>query len=115
MELLAIVALCYLAFEIIKWGFGEDKPKMKYIYLLWCHLEYGPECLKATEDRTKVVKMAESMDRDGWFERSKAPVISKLLERLSHSDEILAEGDGIHSLMNGWGGLHFQVVEVYND
>ena len=85
----------------------------KYIYLLWSHDEHGPVGLKATSVRDDLIVVAESMDVDGWFERVGVDIIAKLKTYLSKRDEDLSAGDGIHNLMDGWGGLYLQVVELY--
>ena len=82
-----------------------------YIYLFWSHGEYGPENLKATTNRSRVLTTCKSCDTDGWFQRCNLDPSNALLPLLDKTDEDLSQGDGIHSLMGGWGGLHFQVVK----
>ena len=83
-----------------------------FIYLLWHHGEYGPEGLTATTDRNKILSIAEKYNKDGWFESVGLDPMAKLNDLLKNGDEALAEGDGIHNLMDGWGGLHIQVVKA---
>lgn len=78
-----------------------------FIYLLWCHGEDGPEDLKATLDRERLVAIAETYE-DSAF------AIEILNAFLLKSDDVLLSesSDGIHSLERGWGGLHLQVVKA---
>lgn len=90
-----------------------------FIYLLWYHGEDGPEELKATVDRERLVTIAETYNEDGWFNSLDKSIgsddlLNKLRTLLLKSDEDLSSEvkDGIHSLMFGWGGLHLQVVKA---
>lgn len=84
----------------------------KHVYLLWYHAEDGPEELKATLDRSQLPSIAETYNADGWFDRIESDVMGNLKALLEIEDTELSEGDGMHSLMSGWGALHLQVVEL---
>ena len=86
-----------------------------YIYLLWDHGEDGPENLTATTDRTKLLEMAADKNVGDWFERQAVNPICELKLLLEKSDKVLAENEGIHNLMRGWGGLHLQVVKCWEN
>lgn len=98
------------------------KENFMYVYLLWSHAEDGPEELVATLDRDKVISLAKEQNRDGWFERVECDPVGRLEALLLKDDqELLRNSDpdnfgktqeGIHNLMGGWGGLHFQVVKL---
>ena len=81
---------------------------MTKLYLLWYHDEYGPEDLKATLDADRVVALAKTFDTDGWFDRIQRPDILDRLQELMNTDPPV----GITNLMDGWGGLHLQIVEL---
>lgn len=101
---------------------------MTYVYLLWTHGEYGPEGLKATTSRPKIIEIAKQydiknwMDGQSWFDEVGTP-IPALEELLKKTDkELVGETSsndpndiGIYNLMGGWGGLHFQIVELIDD
>ena len=78
------------------------------VYLLWSHLEDGPEDLKATLDPGKVVELAQTCDKDGWFERVGHEDLPERLQELLLTNPPV----GTYHLMHGWGGLHLQVVEL---
>ena len=75
------------------------------VYLLWHHEEDGPEeDLKATTDIDRVKELLQSFtDTFGDFE----PYVYERLNEALSKNEV-----GIYYLMNGWGGLHLQVVEL---
>jgi hypothetical protein len=86
---------------------------LNYLYLLWGHDEDGPEGLVATVDRGAVMELAATQDTNGWFARAGGDVLNKLAGLLYRDDADLAADTGIHPLMPGWGGLHFQVVRLF--
>lgn len=77
------------------------------VYLLWTHGEDGPEELRATLDRDKVLGLAKDYYTDDWIKKF-AP---NLMQRL---DSILLSNpsNDIYNLVGGWGGLHLQIVEL---
>ncbi len=82
----------------------------EYAYLLWSHEEDGPTDLVVTLDRNKILSMVKDQDQGGYFVRvgcSMDDIIGKMEELLKKDDAI-----GIYPLMEGWGGLHFQVVKL---
>ena len=82
------------------------------MYLTWDHSEYGPENLRITDDKSNIMEMVENsgyLDDDFLkdSEESRSDVVSRI-------DKILADDNiGLHSLFNGWGGLHIQITEIF--
>jgi len=74
------------------------------VYLLWWHREEGPEELKATLNPDKLPEMVKSYD-NGWFQRVSTDPVEEL-------KGINLEEAGVFSLMDGWGGLCLQIVEL---
>jgi len=81
---------------------------MQYVYLLWDHGEYGPEHLVATLDKRKLPELAKDLNEQDWFERTGKPNLVNNLAALLELDN----RPGIYPLMDGWGGLHLQIVEL---
>ena len=77
-------------------------------YLFWYHAEDGPEELKATLDINLVTSLAESYDGGDWFLRTDSKM--SIMEKLNRA--IAVNEIGIFPLMCGWGGLHFQIIEL---
>jgi hypothetical protein len=93
-------------------GLSLEGGRVSWVYLLWSHDEHGPEGLRATLDRAKVQGMAQAQC-DAWLrvggtERMEA-ANKRAMERLAG---LLASDAGpeIYPLMDGWGGLHLQIV-----
>ncbi len=87
-------------------GRGAYKENEVKVYLLWTHLEDGPEELIATLDASKVLALAKSYYTEEWM-ASYATDLVDMVEKALKADEV-----GIFPLTVGWGGLHFQVVEL---
>ena len=96
----------------------------EYVYLFWTHGESGPEELIATLDRGLLEDLCWTYNRPlprydnteaSWFDtshRDDETVMGCLADLLKKSDEELSVDSGIHDLMGGWGGLHFQVTKL---
>lgn len=86
----------------------------RYVYLLWDHDEHGPETIVAASTPEALYAAAE---RRGMLPDS-VPQLKKLLAKTA--EELATTGepgscggsDRRHSLHEGWGGMHLQVLEV---
>lgn len=76
------------------------------IYLLWTHLEEGPEELIATLDKNKVLELAKAYYTQEELE-SYAKDLVDMVEKALKADKV-----DTYSLSTGWGGLHLQIVEL---
>jgi hypothetical protein len=87
---------------------------VSWVYLLWTHDEYGPERMRATLDRGRVVDLAKE-ERDFWLRVFDSPARVESWERCIEKLSALIEGGAgpeIYPLEDGWGGLHLQIVEL---
>ena len=84
---------------------------MKYVYLLWYHTEDGPDNVKASLSRDVIQAMVTSIDDDSEADK----YLETFLPLMKKADSDLYVDDvdgGIYKLGKGWGGLHFQIVEL---
>lgn len=88
---------------------NDNGAPLALVYLLWTHQENGPEDLVATTDKSKVADLASKMNTNNWFKAVGKPHLIADLNRLLETD---GNKVGIYPLMDGWGGLHLQIVEL---
>lgn len=81
---------------------------MPLAFLLWDHDSYGPERLVVTLDPDALPDLALSFNdpaREPWVTPEHIAVLKAVIPRLRR-------GPDIQPLMDGWGGLHVQSVEL---
>jgi len=89
------------------WFKGYDNKQL--VYLLWEHDDSGPIRLVATLDKDTIIALAKKLNKNSWYESVGKPNLVDDLKILlrEHGDDV-----GIYPLMDGWGGLHLQIVAL---